>query len=426
MNQRILPFALSLYAVTCLVSMAFMNIGFFALFAVLLSSVYFSKKVNTASFRKNSEFKKYLFWAGALFVTCLLSLVIAKTNPMIYADHEPEITAHGFIKIWYLAIPLVVLEAYTQIKQNRAGLLPILRPWLASLIPLFLIALTEYNFGWPMKQIIPTNTDHFHVILLFGHHLSVASILIFPTFVALSLCLGSWIRDQKFLTFESFIAFIGMIILFLTYARTAWITLPIGIILLFIRYLKPKTILIGIAALVLFIASASQTSSMKERIAKNYGVSERLELWKANIDFFKHRPLTGVGWLKNQELSEFYFKSVDPIHYRQHFWGHAHSNIFEMLGGTGVLGFFAFLGWSFFTLRLAYRTSLQAAAQSHAVLGDLSYGIFVALIILHLNGLTNVTFWEGKVMHSQMLAVSILLIIQWLLTENREKSLILE
>ena len=141
------------------------------------------------------------------------------------------------------------------------------------------------------------------------------------------------------------------------------------------------------------------------------GISERLELWKANIDYFKHRPFTGIGWLKTQEMSEFYFKELSPDHYKDYFWGQAHSNFFEMLGGTGLIGLIAFLGWSLFTFRLAARTSRLAAVFHQYYWSDFSWGLFVALILLHFNGLTNVTFWEGKVMHQQMLAVGMLLMV---------------
>jgi O-antigen ligase len=160
---------------------------------------------------------------------------------------------------------------------------------------------------------------------------------------------------------------------------------------------------------------------MKERIHNSMGIQDRFRLWEANLDYFKHRPLTGIGWLKTQEMSEFYFKTQDPEHYRDYFWGHAHNNFFEMLGGTGILGTLAFLFWSFFTFRFALSTRKLAQETRDFYLADISSGLFVALILLHFNGLTNVTFWEGKVMHQQMFAMGLLFMIQITLRKTTKK-----
>jgi len=151
------------------------------------------------------------------------------------------------------------------------------------------------------------------------------------------------------------------------------------------------------------------------------GIRDRILLWEANLDYFKHRPLTGIGWLKTQEMSEFYFKEKDPENYKSYFWGHAHNNFFEMLGGTGVLGTLAFLIWSVFTLRFAHRTRIMSDEIRNPFLSDLSSGILAGLILLHFNGLTNVTFWEGKVMHQQMFAIGLLFMIQILIKSGAKK-----
>jgi O-antigen ligase len=119
----------------------------------------------------------------------------------------------------------------------------------------------------------------------------------------------------------------------------------------------------------------------------------------------------GIGWLKTQEMTRYFFDEIDPLRLKGNYGGHAHSNFFEMLGGTGLIGLTAFLAWSWFTLSLANRLRKRFLESGDAVLSDLCFGILVALILLHVNGLTNVNFWEGKVMHQQMLAIAILLVL---------------
>ena len=403
---------LCLYAIFSLSAMAGMNLSFLTVvllfFFILMKTSFKLPK----ALLELSDFKQYLSYGGALFSACLLSLIVAKFFPVIYANHAPEITIHGFLKIWYLLIPLVVASVFLSSSDLKLLFERVKKCWWITTILLSVVAVIQFYTGWPLAQAIPTNPGRFHAILFFGHHLSTASIIIFPTFVALAQAIGVYQRKKTIDTFAWITGWAGILILFLSYARAAWVSVPIGIVLIFFRYLKPKARIISISALALLLAIGSQTSLMKERIENSMGITDRLRLWEANIDYFKHNPLTGIGWLKTQEMSEFYFKQKDPEHYHDYFWGHAHSNIFEMLGGTGIIGLLAFLAWSFFTLRLAYRASMNDLESPEPELSDFAYGLWVALVLLHLNGLTNVTFWEGKVMHSQMFAVALLLVIR--------------
>ncbi len=418
MSIRLPVLLLSFYAVCSLTAMAVMNIGFFVVFAYFLYLTAQQKRLTSSRLQSLPEFRSYLRYGGCLFAACLLSLTVAKFNPIFYAGHAPEITLHGFLKIWYLLCPLVLTTVFAQ-SGNEKNFKNIVRIWWLATAALAVLAVIQFYTGWPAKQVIPTNPDHYHAILFFGHHLSTSSIIIFPTFTALTLALGAYTRKRPEQKWVALIAASGLLILFLSYARTAWLAIPIGIILVLARHLKPKTLIASSTALLVFLALASQTPLLKERIQNSMGIRDRFRLWEANIDFFKHNPFTGIGWLKTQEMSEFYFKTIDPEHYHDYFWGHAHSNFFEMLGGTGLVGLLAFLAWSFFTLRLAFRTAQESEAKGFVELSDLSWGLGVALILLHFNGLTNVTFWEGKVMHQQMWAIALLLMIQFIVKRGK-------
>ena len=409
-SRKLFPLlVLCLYAVLSLSSMAGMNISFLLVALTFLYLLLSESFRLPRALRTLPEFKSYLVYGCALFFACLLSLVVAKVAPVIYAGHAPDITVHGFLKIWYLFCPLILASVFLWLEHPRLGVDLVKRSWWAATLALSIVAVIQFFTGWPIAQEIPTNLGHYHAILFFGHHLSTASIIIFPTFVALAQSIGIYLREKRIDRFAALTAVAGILILFLTYARTAWLSVPIGLLILFFRYLKPKARWTSVMSLLLVLIAGSQTPAMKERISNSMGITDRFRLWQANIDFFKHNPFTGIGWLKTQEMSEFYFKQLDPEHYHDYFWGHAHSNFFEMLGGTGLIGLVAFLAWSFFTLKLAYQA---ANVKSDPMLADFSYGIGVALVLLHINGLTNVTFWEGKVMHQQMFAVAWLLVIR--------------
>ncbi len=413
---------LALYSVLSLTSMAGMNLGFLLVFLWFGVAIFGMRASAFLPIRETSGYKPYRLTALLLFATCTLSLLVAKVLPYSYAGHEPDITLHGVLKIWYMICPLVLAVVFSAQKLNPfEGIAFITRAWWSMTILLGAISIIQFNTGWPLRQVIPTNPDHFHATLFLGHHLSTASILIFPAFTALAVALGAWIRNRKVKKLEWIAGFSGVLILFLSYARTAWLALPLGLILIFSRYFKPRTFLICTASLLVLLAIGSQTPAMKERIQNSMGIQDRLRLWEASIDYFKHRPITGIGWLKTQEMSGFYFQEKHPENYKDYFWGHAHNNFFEMLGGTGILGTIAFLLWSVFTIQFSLQTRKLAEDQGHHFLSDLASGITVALLLLHFNGLTNVTFWEGKVMHQQMFSIGMLFMIQIAIARSAKK-----
>jgi hypothetical protein len=86
-----------------------------------------------------------------------------------------------------------------------------------------------------------------------------------------------------------------------------------------------------------------------------------------------------------------------------------------MLGGTGLLGFIVYLIFVVFTLKFSWQTARMADQTGLPGWGDTSRGITIALVLLHFNGLTNVTFWEGKVLHQQMLSLGLILTIRSIL-----------
>ena len=79
-----------------------------------------------------------------------------------------------------------------------------------------------------------------------------------------------------------------------------------------------------------------------------------------------------------------------------------------MLGGTGLLGALAWLAWCWVTLKILWRGFKNPVSQSFA------WGLLCAWLVFQINGLTQVNFWEGKVMHQMMWVVawSLLWVVQ--------------
>jgi O-antigen ligase len=90
--------------------------------------------------------------------------------------------------------------------------------------------------------------------------------------------------------------------------------------------------------------------------------------------------------------------------------GHAHNNFLEILGGTGLFGALAWLAWWAGVLVLAWRARKISEPTQFAL------GVLAAFFVFHLNGLTQVNFWEAKVLHQLTFVIAWVLL--WVRNEG--------
>jgi O-antigen ligase len=412
----VLTWALGLYAVTTLVSMAVMSVGAgIAAFGLLY--FYGGPRPIVEAFAtelKRIESKRYLIAASALAAACVLSLLVAKFFPLGYGGRVSQVhLLSNSAKLWYLfwPIPLVVgLRALAPEGRTR-----VLQAWLLAFGLLAVIGIAQFWTGWPRPQFIPESPTHFHTTLFLGFHLTVASLLIFPCFVALDLARGSFGKGPARRVLGGSFAFwtalstAGLIALFLTYSRTLWVALPIGLIVWGMLSLPRRGRWALAVALLVLAGAATQIPSMRSRFSwggAQYSIVTREDLWLANLAMLRDRPVTGVGWQHNQELSGYYL--METLHKDDVFSGHAHNNILDVLGGTGALGFVAWVFWCAVVLRLAWRLAWKKSPSG--IGAPFGAGLFSAWIVFHVNGLTQVNFWDAKVTHQMMWVTAWLLL----------------
>ncbi len=416
--QYILPF----FALFSLTAMAPMNLAFALVCIFWLAGRFFRQNTFPDPPEMTAVKRSYYLYAGALILPCLISLALCIVWPISYFQHNVTFNAHSLTKLAHLFFPLIYLSVFS-FKTNRTTdqLNLILKVWWITTILLGFLGIFQFFTGIPKADALPVGHHLFHADLLFGHHLTTATVMLFPTFSALSVALGAWARDRKWLPLPWFAFFMGLLALFLSFARAAWLALPFGLVICLVFAFRKnapskKNTIIFAGLLALLVSGLYQIPEIRDRVQIHVGIKERINLWKANIDFFEHRPITGIGFLNSQEMSEYYFKEKFPHHENEYQWGHAHSNFFEMLGGTGALGMLGFLAWIFYTLRLAWTTAKEALRANAPYRADLACGLGTALLLMHLNGLTQVNFWEGKSLHQHVWAVGLLLIIRMTLS----------
>jgi O-antigen ligase len=409
---------LALYAVLSLFSMATMSIGAGAL--AILIIVQIAKGTDEAGAGSPSSktkqlllfptIREYLWSSSAIIIACVMSLVFGSLDPLSFGGYHSEIhLIADSSKLWYFFWPLVLVFAFSKISETQR--LQVLRVWLATFVALSIFGIVQHFIGWPRPMPVPGTENRFLTTLFLGHHLSTASIFIFPFFVLLDF-LRQTPKSQgdsvKFKILPAWVlaigAVAGFLTLMLTYSRTLWVALPLGI-LVWMLWTLPKPGRTGNRVRVFLILGVliagglcSQLPSVKARLNLQMGIHEREDLWEANIEMFKQRPLAGVGLKHNQELSGFYL--MEKYHATDVFSGHAHNNVLDFLAGTGVIGLITFLIWCFFPFKWTLRPGVHVSGY------NLSAGFFCALLVFQLNGLTQVNFWEAKVEHQLMWSVA--------------------
>ncbi len=391
--SKLLAAAFALYGISTLTSMAGMSIG-----AGLLAIAIFLYAGGPAGLWKQlraedqSVVSRVYLGASAFFaLVCVLSLVVAAYHPLEYGGRHSEVhVLRDSAKLWYLFWPFV-LAAFLRVLPEEARW-KALKAWVLAFAAISVIGVIQYFTGFPRAQAIPGNAPYYHAVLFFGHHLSTASIWIFPFFAVLDLAANreSTARIGLPRWFLVVAGVLGATVLFMTFSRTAWVATPVALLVWVLLRLRWRAAL-GVCALIaLGLALTFQVPAVRSRLTNSMGTSERFELWRANLDFFKERPITGAGWRHNQELSGYYL--MEKQRSEHVFSGHAHNVVLDLLGGTGLLGLWGWIVWMMAaTLPLWF-----ARASGHLPLAN---GFICAWLAFLINGLTQVNFWEAKVEH---------------------------
>ena len=405
--RPLLTWGLSIYAVLSLGSMATMSLGAAFLMAIVLI-VYggpiglknrFKIILEQGATPARWVLKSYWNLSLVLLGTCVLSLLAAQLWPVGWSGRFVHIEGlSDLAKAWYFIWPLLLWISLSDLNDREYSI--VLNAWFTMAILVSAIGCAQFYTGWPRAQAIPPLPGRYHATLFFGHHLSTASILIFPLFSALALLRKppTAVRISKAILVCC--AILSAAALFLSYSKTLWVALPVGLAVFAMRGLSNRKKLILAVLVVCLAVGATFISAVSQRLHDGMGLTDRLALWKANFEFFKLRPITGVGFRHNLEASVYYQEAILGKG-ADIFVGHAHNNLVEMLGGVGLLGALSWVAWCGFVFRVFGR------ALKHSQTELLGWGLFCAWLVFQINGLTQVNFWEGKVMHQMMWALAL-------------------
>ncbi|MBL7714886.1 MAG: O-antigen ligase family protein [Bdellovibrionales bacterium] len=407
--EKLILISLAIFCFMTLGSMATMSIGtaFLILPFVAMKRTKVFGSAPAGFSVSEGTVGQYLRITAALVSALAFSLVVAKNWPLSYSGKISEVQfADDLKKVWHLFIPPIVAYCFVLVPETSRRKIGV--AYGVVFLIFSVIGFQQFFTGWPRPQGVPEWPGRFHSTIFLGHHLSLASIWIFPWFVALELAFSGK-ESLRVRAFAWACVVFGGASLFFSLSRMLWVALPVGIALWTVLRLPGKLRIAAVAALVLIAGVATQIPAISLRLNSHIGAGTRVELWKANWEFFKARPWTGVGFRHTQEMSGLYL--MEKFNSQDVFSGHAHNNFLEMLGGSGILGTLAWLAWCFFWFQQSYVLLQTKSSKVLFGLGPSAWGraLLAVGVVFQLNGLTQVNFWEAKVMHSLTFFMGLLL-----------------
>jgi O-antigen ligase len=145
---------------------------------------------------------------------------------------------------------------------------------------------------------------------------------------------------------------------------------------------------------------ATFNSSIANKIIHTFNFSattytDRYKLWAANWEIFKDHPFFGVGYGQSYlYLTEYAARmGIDSI-----FISHAHNVYVQMLSATGAVGLTSFVGLSICFVIYAWRL-WSNVPRSHWQVRGFAVGALVALLTLHIAGMSESNFTDAEVNH---------------------------
>ena len=217
-----------------------------------------------------------------------------------------------------------------------------------------------------------------------------------PLCILLGLWLSMWQWREKGHVWVLAAAGLGAVAILLSFSRGVWISLGAATLLMTAMFSIRMAIILAAGGASLFAAMYSWWPHFHDRIqyALQGGDTERVWIWKANLQMFKDHPVLGIGYQENIEALKEYYKIVGAP--QEFMITHAHNQYLHILSGTGVLGLIVYLAIMIYMLVLAVRVWRAISSRDFFHKG-LALGMVGAQVAFLVGGLT-----EANLEHSKM------------------------
>ncbi len=418
--------AFAAYGCLSLSSMAGMGIGS-GLFA-LASLAYFAAewRGEGKAIAREAFLSPYSVFALLLFAASLISLLAAIAFPV--EGSQEAVRLASLKKFHYFLLPPLVAAALLHVAPGqRLEEQKFWKVWAVMGALLGVVAMVQFfgDFLFTPEQLNSRffrsvgRTDRYHGQGFMFFHLSFASCMCFVAAAGWARVVFPLAKDSlRNRALWALVGLLGSLGVYYSYSRIAFVALAFLILALFYlrrpRWGLVATLVVGLLGAGVWASSESLRKRFEYGLA---GIKERTVMWRAAEDMFLDRPLTGVGFSRTGEISPYYKKKF-VYDATTDFTSHAHNNFLDMLGAVGALGFAAFLGWWGFLFYASGRAFKRAPLEERW----LPAAAIAGFLAFHVNGLTQVNFWDGKSQHTLMIWAGVALAL-WVRDRKRTKEI---
>ena len=413
--------ALCGYGTLSLTSMAGMGIGGGAFFLASLLAL-FSAWKRGQSPGGLLPMRAPAIASAFLFTCAVASLAFAVFFPPL---GEVDVSFLALKKFHFFFLPFLIALAFYDSKQSiernpfwfwwsgmgiACGIIASLQFWGGFIFP---DAWLSHRFFRPIIGTFGTLRYHGQGLMFF--HLSFASCMSFVAAAGVARLfwpLANESRRERL--YWAAVALAGLLAVFYSFSRIAFVGLiAVCFSLAFLK--RPKFgsyALLVFAVLGAFLWMKNDTFRSRFEYAK-VTKSERENMWTVSWFMFEERPLTGVGFSQTGGQSPAYAEKL--LGYRPLFTSHAHNNILDIMASMGLFGLVAYFGWWFLFFAMAWKVFRASPPEERW----LPAAAFAGFISFHVNGLTQVNFWDGKSQHTLMIWAGVTLAL-WLRLNRRD------
>lgn len=347
---------------------------------LLLTFLYFS-------LNKNKKFIKFnlLDWLILIFAFLQIITSVFGVN-FIRSFWGDQQRAQGvFTWLHFTAFYLILRNFFISKKDwINLSLWGIFIAFISSFIAIF-----GLNFSFFAGKIDPAS----RISGLIGNPIFFAAYLIIPVF--LSFVLFYFLKDDKLKYFSLFIGLFGLIALFLSQTRGAFVGLLAGMFIIWLGYLilgnskKIKKYFISIGIIILLIFSFLYIFNQKSTYLNNnfpklsnlFNISPdattattRLMAWDIAIKGWQDRPIFGWG---PENFQDSFDKHYNPeflnYSFKEMVWDKPHNYFLEVLNTMGVVSAFSYLAIIFciifYLIKIIKKTTEEKVKIAYIILG---------------------------------------------------------
>ncbi len=327
-------------------------------------------------------FLKHLILIGAVLM-CWQTITLVINATPVETLGDPLRRMIYLFPLFFIPVCALDEEKDSALAKRTVGLLFIAVALIILLGTIQMLSGITYPFP---KQL----NDGEALIGFFGHHIDAGGY--FSLLAILSLCLVLFWRTSKSVTiFMLLLSLLFMTGVFLSLARTYYVSLFVTVPAIFLRGNR-RIAIIGLSAvfvcatavLILFPNIRERAFSIAD-LEKNDSNLERIYIWKTSGDIIKDHPIAGIGFRQWRErFSDYEGTYAGSWKFTEAAFHHAHNLYLTIAAETGIFGLFLFMVFWAYLLMALWRCIRNSSAWSFE--NALALGVFFGLINFFIGG----------------------------------------